>query len=595
MLTEKNWSNADHQLLVKMLEEFIYEEILVPDLINDVDGIRTYEWEDKSGTVYRFQAKTRLFDSISVFSDSIEVLPSEDENIPSSLGLLLSIQEEGKMTSSTAGHLVREYYHTLLADTNLMKKSKTAEELVELDYAELEGEMKGHPWITYNKGRIGFGYNDYIQFAPEQKRQVNLSWIAVHKNISTFHSVVGLHYENVIEQELKTETYQRFNDTLLEMNVLPGDYYFMPVHFWQWNQMIVPMFASSIANKELIPLGEGEDKYLPQQSIRTFVNTTNKEKYHVKLPISILNTLVYRGLPGERTVIAPEVTAFMKNILENDPFLKDECRLGLLGETATLNVDQPVFHALKGSPYQYRELLGVVWRESIYKELTEGEHAITLASLLHVDNEGTPFVSELIKKTGLTVRDWIHRLMQAILPPLLHCLYQYGTVFSPHGQNTVLVLKDFVPERTIMKDFVDDVNISDQLFPELEAVSTELKDVLRSEPPEGLTQFIFTGLFICHFRYLSNILEDHEAFSEYTFWRIVREEILAYQQRFPHLKERYQLFDLLRPTFTKLTLNRNRMFDDGYEDGDDRPHASEFGEVANALAVVAEKKYAQER
>jgi siderophore synthetase component len=286
-------------------------------------------------------------------------------------------------------------------------------------------------------------------------------------------------------------------------------------------------------------------------------------------------------------VIAPEVTTFMKNILENDSFLKDECRLGLLGEVATMNVDHPTFNHVKGAPYQYLELLGVVWRESIYQELTEGEHAITLAALLHVDHLGTSFVSKLIEKSGLTVEEWVKKLAKAILPPLLHYLYQYGTVFSPHGQNTVLVLKDYIPERTIMKDFVDDVNISDQPFSELDVLSTELKQVLRSEAPEGLTQFILTGLFICHFRYLSNILEEKEAFSEQQFWRIIRHEIITYQQRFPHLQERYQLFDLLRPTFTKLTLNRNRMFDYGYGDGEDRPHASEYGIVNNALHLVA--------
>ncbi|GAA3331862.1 hypothetical protein GCM10020331_090090 [Ectobacillus funiculus] len=31
--------------------------------------------------------------------------------------------------------------------------------------------MTGHPWITYNKGRIGFGYDDYIKYAPEQKKK----------------------------------------------------------------------------------------------------------------------------------------------------------------------------------------------------------------------------------------------------------------------------------------------------------------------------------------------------------------------------------------------------------------------------------------
>ncbi|MGP4038747.1 IucA/IucC family protein [Gracilibacillus sp. D59] len=590
MLTEENWNDVDKQLLAKMLQEFIYEEILVPDLLTEENGIRTYVWKDKNGTAYRFKAKARLFDSVSVIPDSIEVVTNNNKNIPFALSLIVSIQAEGKMSGSTTGHLVREYLHTLLADTHIQEKSKTAEKLVGLDYAELEGEMTGHPWITYNKGRIGFGYDDYVQFAPEQKKQVNLSWIAVHKRIGTFHSIEGLAYEQVINQELGEEERQRFTNRIQAMNVQPENYYFMPIHLWQWNQSIVPMFAAEIAKQELIPLGESGDQYLPQQSIRTFVNMTNKEKYHVKLPMSILNTLVYRGLPGERTVIAPEVTTFMKNILDNDPFLKEECQLGLLGEVATMNVNHPAFHAVEGAPYQYLELLGVVWRESIYNEVKNAEHAITLASLLHVDHEGTPFVSKLIEKSGLTVKEWVNKLVKAILPPLLHCLYQYGTVFSPHGQNTVLVLKDYVPKRTIMKDFVDDVNISDQPFPELASLSDRLKQVLRSETPEGLTQFILTGLFICHFRYLSNILEENEAFSEHTFWGIVREEILSYQQRFPHLKERYHLFDLLRPTFTKLTLNRNRMFDYGYKDDEDRPHASEFGVVTNALDVVATEK-----
>lgn len=587
MLTEENWESADGQLLAKMLQEFMYEEIITPKLLSETENIQSYKWIDKKGIVYRFQAKPRLFNSFYVLPESIEIITDETKDIPLSLALLLSIQQEGNMTGSTAGHLIKEYLHTLVADTHLKERSKSSDKLTELDYAELEGEMKGHPWITYNKGRIGFGYDDYVQYAPEQKKKVQLSWIAVHKNLGTFHSVKGLDYEHVMEQELDEKARQRFEEKLRAEEVQEKDYYFMPIHAWQWNNVIVSMFAAEIAGKELIPLGEGEDEYLPQQSIRTFANVTKKNKYHVKLPMSILNTLVYRGLPSERTVIAPEVTTFMKNILDNDLFLKEECRLGLLGEVATMNVNHRTFSKLAGAPYQYLEMLGVVWRESVYQELRDDEQAITLAALLHVDHEGTPFVSTLIEKSGLTVDQWVTQLAKAILPPLLHYLYQYGTVFSPHGQNTVLVLKNYKPERTIMKDFVDDVNISDQPFPELSVLSPELKKVLRSEPPEGLTQFIFTGLFICHFRYLSNILQESEQFSEHRFWGIMREEILFYQRRFPHLKERFKLFDLLRPTFTKLALNRNRMFDYGYEDGYDRPHASEFGKVSNALYEVA--------
>jgi siderophore synthetase component len=110
--------------------------------------------------------------------------------------------------------------------------------------------------------------------------------------------------------------------------------------------------------------------------------------------------------------------------------------------------------------------------------------------------------------------EWLDRLFEAILPPLLHYLYRYGVVFSPHGQNTILVLKDSVPSRLAMKDFVDDVNVSREPLPELKDLPEDLRQVLRSEEPEGLCQFIFTGLFICHMRYLSDLLEQHHQYPE---------------------------------------------------------------------------------
>ncbi|BBP88404.1 hypothetical protein BsIDN1_20220 [Bacillus safensis] len=68
-----------------------------------------------------------------------------------------------------------------------------------------------------------------------------------------------------------------------------------------------------------------------------------------------------------------------------------------------------------------------------------------------------------------------------------------------------------------IKDFVDDVNISDQPLPELASLEEDLREVLRSEPPEGLVQFIFTGLFICNLRYVSNVLDNHNLLEKRLF------------------------------------------------------------------------------
>ncbi|QAS54432.1 IucA/IucC family protein [Halobacillus litoralis] len=584
------WKEANQKLIAKMLAEYMYEDMIFPEIISSENHRHVYELVISSGKKYQYQAEPRLFNSFDVKWWTIEKVGNETSSeAESAIELLVDLQEIIGMSPETTGHLIKELNATLIADAHLMtESSKTSDELLNTDYAEIEGFMKGHPWITYNKGRIGFGYDDYLAYAPEHQQEIRLSWIAVHHKLASFQSVEGLTYQDLLEKELSKEERESFTGEVLRAGYDPSEYYFLPVHDWQWKNTLIQNFPEELAYGSIIPLAEGKDKYLPQQSIRTFVNRSSKEKYHVKLPMSILNTLVYRGLPAERTLIAPKVTQLIKGIYDQDAFLKEDCRVILPGENASINVDQKHYTAVKDAPYQYLEMLGTIWRESIYNYLEEGEQAVTLAALLHEDHDGKPFIKSAVEASGLKTDEWMQQFFKVVMDPLLHYLYQYGTVFSPHGQNTIIVLKDAKPHRLAIKDFVDDVNVTDQKFPELDGLTDELKSVLRTEPPEGLTQFIFTGLFICHLRYLSHILENHQLLSEETFWRLLAESIHDYQDRFPQLEKRFELFDFFKPEMTKLCLNRNRMVDYGYADGDDRPHASEFGTVTNALAQYKE-------
>ncbi|CAM4006928.1 IucA/IucC family siderophore biosynthesis protein [Paenibacillus alkaliterrae] len=588
------WDEVSLNLLTKMISEFMYEEIIHPEVVEEKGKRKVYRLELKAeheseNVKYQFEAEERFMDSYHVDSETIRRFSEGKwEAAVNPLQFILDIQQTVGMNPLTTGHLIKEYNNTLLADAHIfVKKQKQDVDLADLDYAELEGEMEGHPWITYNKGRIGFDYQDYLSYAPEQKKPIKLSWIAVHQEFASFHAVSGLSHEDLIRKEVGDTIFEQFKEELWKQGLDDSKYFFLPVHEWQWENVIVQFFPGDIAKKAIVPLGDGTDEYLPQQSIRTFVNTSQKEKHHVKLPMSILNTLVYRGLPGERTVVAPTITEYIHKIRDHDPFLRDECRVILPGEVASLNYDHPYYSKLQGAPYQYLEMLGCIWREGIYSFLEEEERAITLASLLYVDFQGKPFIASLIERSGLSPEVWIGKLFQVVLPPLLHYLYQYGTVFSPHGQNTVLILKNSAPHRLAMKDFVDDVNVSQEPLPELQSLPEELKPVLRSETAEGLCQFIFTGLFVCHLRYLADVLYTYYEYPEETFWKQLRKAIEDYQARFPELEERFRLFDLLKPTFTKLCLNRNRIIDYGYEDDDDRPHASEYGEVRNPLYLVS--------
>ncbi len=336
------------------------------------------------------------------------------------------------LDGTTLGHLIRELTLTLSADARLDHTALTADRLAAQDYAELEGHQTGHPWLVASKGRLGFSAADAARFTPETRSPLRLPWIAVSTRIAQFRGVGRVSTpDQLYAGELDPDVRDAFADVLRARGHDPEDYFYLPVHPWQWDEWIVPLFAPAIADGDIVALHTDGDARLPQQSIRTFANVDRPERHTVKLPLSILNTLVWRGLPTERTLAAPAVTSWVQGLCEGDPFLRDTCRVVLLGEVASVAVEHPLYDHLPEAPYQYKELLGAIWREPLPPRLAPGERARTLASLLHTDPTGRAFTAELVERSGLAPETWLKRLFAALLPPLLHFLYRYGTVFSP--------------------------------------------------------------------------------------------------------------------------------------------------------------------
>ncbi|MEV8414816.1 IucA/IucC family siderophore biosynthesis protein, partial [Streptomyces niveus] len=582
------WAGATARLLAKLLGEFAYEEIIEPvartGSNGEAPGRYTLALDD--GTPLTFTARRGAYDSWRVDPHSVEHAgkPFRDP-----LRFLVLARRLLAIDGATLGHLVRELNATLVADARIDGTALTAAQLADLDYAELEGHQTGHPWLILNKGRIGFSALDSTRWAPESRAPSRLPWLAVSTALAAYRGVPSLAVpEQLYGSELDPATREAFASVLRSRGLDPDAYLYLPVHPWQWDEVLLPLYAGEIAAGAIVPLPTDGDVRLPQQSIRTFLNTSRPDRHTVKLPLSILNTLVWRGLPTERTLAAPAVTAWMRGLYESDPFLRDECGVILLGEVASVTVTHPLYDHLPEVPYQYKELLGAIWREPLPSRLAPGERARTLASLLHTDPSGRSFTAELVTRSGLPAEVWLGRLFAALLPPLLRFLYRYGTVFSPHGENAVVVFDDSdVPVRLAIKDFVDDVNVSARPLPEHETMPPEVRDTLLTEEPSFLTQFIHSGLFVGVFRFLAPLCQEQLDVPERTFWSLVRAEILRHQARFPELKDRFETFDLLTPRIARLCLNRNRLHLDGYRDRADRPHAAVHGTVPNPLALPA--------
>ncbi|MBT2468347.1 IucA/IucC family siderophore biosynthesis protein [Streptomyces sp. ISL-66] len=594
------WDFVARRLLVKMLGEFAYEEIIRPVSAPAASGDAwTLTLDD--GSSLGFRARRRAYGSWHVTPDTITLTPPRSPGEPPAPGssaapghptafgdpyaFLIRARTLLGLDGGTLGHLVRELSATLVADARIDHTALTADLLADLDYAALEGHQTGHPWLVLNKGRIGLSSSDAAAWAPEARTPQRLPWLAAHTSLAEYRGTAGLEDPaRLYSAELDPVTRAVFDRTLRDRGLDPLGYLYLPVHPWQWDEVLLPLFAPALAAGTLVPLPADPDLRLPQQSIRTFLNLTRPDRHSVKLPLSVLNTMVWRGLPSDLTLAAPAVTAWIHSLRDADPFLRDECRVILLGEVASVTVRHPVYEELPEVPYQYKELLGAIWREPLTGHLAPGERARTLASLLHTDPRGRSFTAELVARSGLAPAAWLRHLFTALLPPLLHFLYRYGTVFSPHGENTIVIFDEHdVPVRLAVKDFVDDINISDEHLPELRTMPDEVRAVLLSQPADFLPQFVHSGLFVGVFRYLSALCEDRLGVPEEEFWSLVRAEILRHQARFPELKERYELFDLLGERIVRPCLNRNRLYEDGYRDRPDRPHAVRYGTVANPL------------
>ncbi|QUX25916.1 IucA/IucC family siderophore biosynthesis protein [Nocardiopsis sp. MT53] len=587
-LTAGHWDRASGLLAAKMVAELCFEYALVPE----ADG--PGRWSAAVGAArYRFEGRRTLLDGWRVLPGVTRVGADGTEAPASPFALLRDLGAAGVVDPAVEAFTVGELTATLSADARLAVERRTAADLADLPYADLEGHQTGHPWIFANKGRVGFSARDRADFPPEARRPVRLPWIAVHRSLAEYHGVPGLEEEVLRARELGGETVARFTGRLAAAGADPDAFVWLPVHPWQWDEVVVPLFAAELARGLIVPLGEAGDDYLPQQSIRTFTNLTRPDRFNVKLSLAILNTMVYRGIPTELCRAAPVSTGWVHALHAKDAFLAERHRVILPGEVAAVAVRHPVLEDIPDAPYRHRQLLGALWREPVAGFLEPGERARTLAALLHVDGEGRAFTAELVERSGLDAEEWLAALFGTVLPPLLHLLYRYGLAFNPHGENTIVVYDERDrPVRLAVKDFVDDMKLLDADLPEYEGLPAEALGVLMRFDARELTSSVAKSLFIGHFRYLAPLAEEQLGVGEERFWALVRAEIDRYRAEFPELADRFALFDLLAPEYERVCLNRERLLGGGYHDRAERD--AEFHldapPVPNPLHTPEEKR-----
>lgn len=552
-LTPEAMAAAQRHLVAKAIAELTHERLLAPsrDRAASADGayVLALDALDGGTVTYRFRARRLALEHWAVDEDS---LVRDVDGTPAPLDvqeLVLELQPLLRIPDDLLALYLEELAATLAsAAYKHHRGGPSVAELLDADLATVEAAMtEGHPGFVANNGRIGLGVGEHDAYAPEAARPVRLVWLAARRSLSHVATGDGLTEDALYRHELGDATLAAFADRLRALGLDPAEYRYLPVHPWQWEHKVAVTFAPDVARRDLVLLGESDDEYRAQQSVRTFLNVSRPDRHYVKTALGVQNMGFLRGLSPAYMRATPAINDWVADLVENDPELV-ACGVRVLRERASIGYTGDAYHRTP-RPNAHRKLIAALWREQPLTRVPAGHRLATMAALLHRDGAGDAYATAAVRASGLAPADWLRAYLRVYLRPLVHCLRAHDLAFMPHGENVILELADHVPVGAFLKDIGEEVAVLSER-PVLPAAVERVRHPV-DDAEKALA--VFTDVLDGVLRHLAAILVLDGVMSEGEFWGVVAETIDGHLADHPDLPSGV---DLRAARFAHSCLNR---------------------------------------
>lgn len=444
----------------------------------------------------------------------------------------------------------------------LEEASAVAARLAGLGYDLAEARLTdGHRYHPAFKSRIGFSPRDNRAYGPEFANEIRPVWLAVADGLA---SSAAIGRPEAQDPQLLDAAWGGDGARAALDRGAPElrSAHLLPVHPWQWEHVVEAATAPLRAAGRIVVLGEGEARYLAQQSIRTMANIGDRSAPSLKLALSIRNTSTARTLARHTVLNAPRISAWLEGVRAADTYLRQAGTILLLERMGT-SVALPERSDPAG---RTTGAMAAIWRDPVYAHLKDGEQASPFSMLTHLDHDGRPAIAGWIAAHGLDA--WTEALLRAAMLPVLHMLLVHGVAIESHQQNMALVHRGGWPERVALKDFHDGVRFIPRLLsgpapalvatPETHARVNPNSYVEASEPKD-VRDFMFDALFGVNLAELAAFLHRHFGHDERRFWRTARDLIHRHVEEHPAAGEGVARYELFAPLVEVEDLARRRI------------------------------------
>jgi siderophore synthetase component len=568
------YDEVKRRVIRQLLEALIFEGIVQVDRREFADhGVFTIHGKDEAGRSVSYVCRGEVrftFGRIRLHIDTLQRHSGEQAMEVVELELKQLVKEllyHLGLPLERIHAFIQELEHTLLNDT--LAQYRRAQESITLQgqpYDRLESIlMSGHPYHPCYKSRIGFDVVDQEAYGPEFEADIRPLWLALKNTCARVQVIAGLDYRSILRDELGETVLARLDSRVREHGCDPADYIYAPVHPWQWRKRIVPGFLSKLRSGTVILLGESEDVYRAQQSIRTLANYSSPSRSCMKLSIHMRNTSSSRHLTPHTIASAPFVSSWLQGAVDSDSYLADEAQVILLREFAG------VYYEASPTDGDAYGAIGCIWRESLHRYMRPGEAAVPMNGLTAFELDGAPFIDPWIKRWGTEA--WLQRLLEVCLLPIVHLFAAHGLALESHAQNVVLLHRDGMPCRVALKDFHEGVEYTRHFVREPERCPdfTAIHEYYRSlgrnaafemESSQLVKELVVDCLFFMNLGELALLLAEHYELKESRFWALVVRVLEEHLERFPELGDRFREIDWWTPTCRVECLAGRRIMDD---------------------------------
>jgi siderophore synthetase component len=390
--------------------------------------------------------------------------------------------------------------------------------------------VTGHHQHPCTKSKIGFTPQNVILYSPEFGRVTSLVFVALHKDVAFYKIEEDNKQLNQFWYNDYPELYDQFYASCLHNGKDIGDYILLPVHPWQWDNVIQKMYSNEIELGDIFYIRNFKLPSRPTLSVRTMSPIGREKKYHIKLPLHVQMTSALRLISPNSVQNGPELTRLLRQILKVEK--KFNGKLDIVGEGVGIrfkstNVDETDYDNKSKN-------LSVLLRDNPLSLLHDDETAVVGCALLNsspvsnksllieiIENYNDKHDFNLLEDNVLLFfRKFIDVLLNSTIP----LMTRYGIGLEGHLQNSLIVFKDNEPHRIIVRDLgglrIDMKRLEKQgYFGEFHPDSV----IIGLDHQEMHNKVIHT-VFQNHIGELTLHLSNHFKMDESLLWSMVRND-----------------------------------------------------------------------